>query len=207
MCFLVDASAVTRADGILWWGAKRYIGRLLETYERVMKEKAKTRMIPMPEKAQPELDDSSELDENGRAKYQSLIGCLRWVVTLGRFDIACAVMTMLRFHIAPRQGHLEMLGHIFGYLRKYPNGAIRFHVGIPPHETRFTPSSASWERSVYGEPFEEIPENAPPDKGKPVHQTSMFDANLVHCSVADWAAMGGSFFAPSSHGSDGYVRK
>jgi hypothetical protein len=56
----------------------------------------------------------------------SLIGSLQWVVTLGRFDIACAVMTMSRFRSALREGHLALLGNIFGYLRKYPDGAIRF---------------------------------------------------------------------------------
>jgi hypothetical protein len=103
-------------DGTLWWGAKRYIARCLETYERAMGEKPKPCNVPIPEKSQPELDDSDELDEKGRNVYQSLIGCLQWVVTLGRFDIACAVMTMSRFRVAPRKGHLALLGNVFGYL-------------------------------------------------------------------------------------------
>jgi hypothetical protein len=50
------------------------------------------------------------------------------VVTLGRFDIACAIMTMTmsQYRTAPRKEHLALLGHVFGYLRKYPDGAIRF---------------------------------------------------------------------------------
>jgi hypothetical protein len=180
-------------DGTLWWGAKRYIARCLETYERAMGAKPKPCNVPIPEKSQPELDDTDLLDENGRITYQSLIGCLQWVVTLGRFDIACAVMTMSRFHVAPRKGHLELLGHVFGYLRKYPDGAIRFHTSIPAHENRFTPSSASWERSVYGEPFEEVAEDTPEPKGKPVRQTVLFDANLEHCKVTGRSAMGGVF--------------
>jgi hypothetical protein len=111
-----------------------------ETYERIIGEKAKSRTIPIPEKTQPELDFTSELDANGRTRYQTLIGCLQWVVTLERFDIACAVMTMSRFRVLPHQGHHDLLEHVFGYLRKYPDGAIRFRVGIPP----------PWERSVYG---------------------------------------------------------
>jgi hypothetical protein len=111
------------------------------------------------------LDTTIELDEEGRTKYQSLIGCLQWVVTLGRFDVACALMTMSRFQVAPRKGHLELLGNIFGYLRKYPDGAIRFHVNIPPHEDRFTPVKADWDRTVYGKAFEELPYNMPKPKG------------------------------------------
>ena len=41
--------------------------------------------------------------------YQSLIGALQWCVTLGRFDIAVAVMTMPSFRAAPWNGHLECL--------------------------------------------------------------------------------------------------
>jgi hypothetical protein len=149
--------------------------------------------VPLLERRQPELDDMDELDEKGCSVYQSLIGCLQWVVTLGRFDIACAVMTMLQFRVAPRKGHLELLGNVFGYLQKYPDGAIRFHTDTPAHEDRFTPSSVLWERSVYGEPFEEIPEDALVPKGKPVRQTGFFDANLEHCKVTGRSAMGAAF--------------
>jgi hypothetical protein len=155
-----------------------------------MGEKATPRGFPMPEKSQPELEESSELDDEGQSKYQSLIGCLQWVVTLGRFDIAVAVMTMSRFRVAPRQGHLDLLGHIFGYLRKYLDGAIRFCTETPPHEEHFYPSKATWDRSVYGEPHEDIPENAPSPKGKTVRQSTMFDANLENCKVTGRSAMG-----------------
>ena len=46
----------------------------------------------------PELDLSPELDEDGIAKYQSLIGSLQWAVSLGRLDITTAVMTMSEEH-------------------------------------------------------------------------------------------------------------
>jgi Reverse transcriptase (RNA-dependent DNA polymerase) len=185
-------------DGTLYWGAKRYIARCIDTYERAIGEKPKTCTTPMPERAQPELDDSAKLDDAGKVKYQALIGCLQWVVTLGRFDIACAVMTMSRFRVEPHEGHLALLGNIFGYLRKYPDGAIRFHTDQQPHEARFTPSSADWERTVYGEPFEDIPDNAPVAKGKAVQQTTYVDANLIHCNVTGRAAMGAVFMAQNT---------
>ena len=96
-----------------------------------MGEKPKTRLVPMPKEAHPELDLSPLLDSAGQSKYQSLIGCLQWCVTLGRFDIAFCVMTMSRFRGCPRAQHLVWLGHIFGYLRKYPDGAICFRTHIP----------------------------------------------------------------------------
>jgi hypothetical protein len=192
MCSLVEVLDETK-KGLCGGGAKQYIARGLDTYERLIGTKPKPCNVPLPERTQPELDDTDELDDKGRSVYQSLIGCLQWVVTLGRFDIACAVMTMLQFRVAPRKGHLDLLGNVFGYLRKYPDGAIRFHTGTPSHDDQFTPCSVSWERSVYGEPFEEIPEDAPVPKGKPVQQTGFFDANLEHCKVTGRSAMGAVF--------------
>lgn len=170
-------------DGTLFWGAKGYIARSLKTYERVVGEPAKTTSSPLPERCYPEINTTSELDDNGRAKYQSLIGCLQWVVTLGHFDIACTVMTMSWFHVAPRVGHLELLGHIFRYLQKYLDGALRFHMDTPTHKHRFCPIKTNWDRSVYREPYEEIPDNAPVLMGQPVQQMMTFNANLEHCKV------------------------
>ena len=42
----------------------------------------------------PELDQSAELSQEDQTKYQSMIGALQWLISLGRFDIATAVMTL-----------------------------------------------------------------------------------------------------------------
>jgi hypothetical protein len=57
-------------------------------------------------KDHPELNTTPELDENGIKPYQSIIGALQWLVTLGRFDILTAVNTMSGYRIAPREGNL-----------------------------------------------------------------------------------------------------
>ena len=45
--------------------------------------------------------------------------------------------------------------------------------------------------TVYGSPQEEIDTNAPPPpKGKPVHLSSLFDANLMHDVVMGRSASG-----------------
>jgi hypothetical protein len=90
-------------------------------------------------KDHPELDTTPELDENGIKQYQSLIGALQWLVTLSRFYILIAVTTMPGYRIAPREGHLERLRQIIGYVKKHPNGAIRFRTNIPDHESYHTP--------------------------------------------------------------------
>ena len=42
----------------------------------------------------PELDESEFLDKEGTRIYQSLIGSAKWLVQLGRFNIAVHIMTL-----------------------------------------------------------------------------------------------------------------
>jgi hypothetical protein len=80
----------------------------------------------MAERDHQELDNSELLDSLGIKQYQSLIRALQWHVTLGRFDIHLGVATMSSFGIAPRQGHLDCLKQMCGYLKHTPTGATRF---------------------------------------------------------------------------------
>ena len=108
------------SDDVLCMSPKKYIKeRLIPTYEKMFGEKPKTRaMSPLEQNDHPKLDDSEFLDEEGIQQYQSLIGMLQWTISLGRYDIACAVMTMSSFCAAPRREHLERLKRICGYLVK-----------------------------------------------------------------------------------------
>ena len=54
-----------------------------------------------------------------------MIGQLQWQVTLGRFDILAHVMSISRFRLAPRIGHLEPLKRILGYLSKTKHYTIK----------------------------------------------------------------------------------
>jgi hypothetical protein len=59
----------------------------------------------------PELDLSDPLDPECSPFYQHLFGVMRWVVKLGRIDIATEV-SLLSSHLAyPRKGHLETALH------------------------------------------------------------------------------------------------
>ena len=76
---------------------------------------------PMRSTYWPKLDISPELSTEESSYYQSLIGVLRWIVELGRFDI-CLEVSMMSSHLAlPREGHLEQVFQIFAYLKKYHN--------------------------------------------------------------------------------------
>jgi hypothetical protein len=102
-----------------------------------------------------------------------MIGALQWTVTLGRFDILEANMTMSGFFVMPRQGHLDRLKRIYGFLKKHPNGAIRSGTEIPYREAIRMPENYDWEP-------EELPRNLPIPRGLPVRITTYEDANLMH---------------------------
>ena len=145
---------------------------------------------PLDKEDSPEPDTSELLPPEQVSMYQSLIGALQWCVTLGRFDILVSVMTMSSFRTAPKEGHLERLKRIFGYLRKYPEGAIRLRTGIPTNEQLFSLPDYDWIYSVYGNCSEEFDPNHPVPLGKTVRMSTLVDANLMHCKVTGKSATG-----------------
>jgi hypothetical protein len=64
----------------------------------------------------PELDTSELCDTDQIANYQSMIDALQWIITIGRFDINTAVMTMSELRMDTRIGHMNRLRKIYGYL-------------------------------------------------------------------------------------------
>lgn len=163
---------------------------MLLNYEVMFGTKPKEYSSPMIEKDHPELDNTPELDEDGIKQYQSLIGALQWLVTLGRFEILVSVTTMSGYRIAPREGHLERLKRVFGYIKKNPDGAIRFRTNIPNHESQGTPTKFDWCSTVYGNTEEELPPDMPTPKGKAVRTTTYEDANLYHDLVTGRSVTG-----------------
>jgi len=91
--------------------------------------------------------------------------------------------SMSRFRCAPRVGHLHVLKGIYGYLKQNPDGAVRFRVGVPDHESVGQPVTHDWQYSVYGDVSEELPFDMPHARGAAVRLTSYKDANLMHDMV------------------------
>ena len=174
------------------YGAKTYCKRLVESYKQLFGELPQERHAPQEKGDQPELDETPEMGPSGIAQYQSLIGAMQWLVTLNRFDIAQAIMSLSRFRTAPRIGHMERLKQVVGYLRKRAHFAIRFRTEIPDHESTFgdEPIRYNWMETVYGCPQEEIADHFPTPKGKKVRTTSFCDANLMHDVVTGRSASG-----------------
>jgi hypothetical protein len=94
-------------------------------------------------------------------KFQSMIGALQWVIQIRRFDINTAVMTLSSFRANPRLGHLNRCKHIYGYLYKMRNTAIRIRVDEPDYSALPT-KVYDWEQSIYAGTEELISEDNPP---------------------------------------------
>ena len=182
-------------DGTLYYGPRRYIDKILDTYKRNFGTEPHNKNSPMVQNDHPEIDDSDFLGPEDIKLYQSMIGALQWCISLGRFEILPAVMTMGRFRICPRQGHMERLKRIYGFLRKYKHGAIRIRTGLPDDivETE-NEWDNDWLYTVYGEVKELLPPDAPEPLGKPVRITTFEDANLYHDLLTGRAVTGALHF-------------
>ena len=165
---------------------------MLDNYKRMFNELPTKTKCPIEKGDHPELDDSEFLDAKGIKLYQSMVGALQWAVTLGRLDIACAVMWMSRFRAAPRAGHLQRLHRMYGYLRHAPDAAIRFRTHVPDNERLYPEPSEQhdWTRTPYGVHPEEFPDYAPLPKGNTVRHSCFVDANLMACQVTGKSVTG-----------------
>ena len=81
-------------DGTLAADPRRYVNKILESYERMFKEKPRKSRPPLEGGDHPELDTSELCDEHQTKQFQTLIGQLKWLISLGRFDIAVHVMSL-----------------------------------------------------------------------------------------------------------------
>ena len=73
----------------------------------MFKEKPRKSRPPLEGGDHPELHTSELCDEHQTKQFQTLIGQLQWLISLGRFDIAVHVMSLSRFRAQPRKGHLD----------------------------------------------------------------------------------------------------
>ena len=150
----------------------------MSAYERMFGNTHEKSKVPMTPGDHPEMDDSPLLNSDGIKQFQSMIGMLQWAVSIGRFDIHCAVMTMGSFRAMPREGHLKILKKIFAYLNQHKEAFITFNTEIPDYK-KFKIESFDW-YNVYEDSTEELPPDMPNALGKPERINTFVDANLMH---------------------------
>jgi hypothetical protein len=111
-------------DNTLCISPTKYIDKLVKNYEKTFGMKPNMSVMSPLEKGDHQELETSELCTTEQiAQYQSVIGALQWIVTIGCFDIH-TVMTMSGCHMAPRVGHLNRLRCIYGYLLKMKHASI-----------------------------------------------------------------------------------
>ena len=136
----------------------KYIEKVIANYSKLFNEEKLQKRVKLPLKPgdHPKLDDSELLHADGIQKYQSIIGLLQWAISLGRFDIATAVMTL--------SGFCAM---------------IRFHTNQPDFSD-VESFEYEWE-NIYCPVSEGLPHDTPEPLGRHVTLSHYVGANLMHC--------------------------
>ena len=187
--FHLGCDFVRDDDGKLCYQPKKYIEKMVDNYERIFGEKPRKYKSPLEKGDHPELDMSPLLKGDEVKIYQSLIGALQWVIQIGRWDITTAVMTMSRFRALPRQGHLDRVKRIHGYLFLYKGGMNKIDTTMPDF-SHIPEKVYDWEQTCYRGATEDIDPDAPPPLGKPIMTTTYVDANLYHDLISGKAVSG-----------------
>ena len=166
-------------DGTLVAQPKKYISKILDSFHQMFPGESLPQVkSPLDKNDHPELDNSELASDDLITKFMCMVGQLQWAVTLGRYDILAHVMSMARFRLAPKVGHIERMKRIYGYLSRTKHYALRFRTAEPNY-MHLPDLEYDWSR-IYGGVLEEIPKDAPEPLGKSVTTSTFLDANLLH---------------------------
>ena len=112
-------------NGIYTWGLSpsKYVNQAVKNCQTHLTEKLNDRYKILTRADNPfpmgyciDTDVSKPLDDECSSFFQHLIGVMRWMVELGRIDIAVEVSLLSSYLACPREGHLEAAIHVMGYL-------------------------------------------------------------------------------------------
>jgi hypothetical protein len=126
-------------DGTLAWGAtKTCCERVVNQCESIFGSPPKEHTSPIDEDDHPELDITAKANSEEIKQCQTLIGCFQWTISLGRYDVFCAAMSMGRFRSSPKTGHLQRLKRICGRLKNILKAPFAFG---PKSQIALTPNT------------------------------------------------------------------
>ena len=164
------------------WMSRTYINNIATKLEKNMDMQLRTYGSPLDENDHPELDDTDFLAGDMVQKYQMLLGCAQWAVTLGRFDVQYATNTLARYGAKPREGHFRRMLRVFGYLKSHNRTRIQMDPRDPDYNG-ITFVDNDW-AGLYADAEEDLDPNAPePIVGKELQITIYVDA--THASDLD----------------------
>jgi hypothetical protein len=102
-------------------------------------------------------------------------------VNFGRLYILVVMSMLSRYLANPREGHLQQVFHIFGYLTKHERSTLVFDDTEPSFDPKCF-HKCTW-RKFYPDAEEAIPPNLPKPRGKEVPTTCFVDANHAGCCI------------------------
>ena len=171
-------------NGITCWTitSQDYVKAAVKNVEEATKNTSRsipTKHIetPMSTTYVPELDVTEELSDKDTTFYQELIGVLRWATEIGRVDILLEVSLLSQYQANPREGHLEQLLHIFGFLRKYPKLTLYLSPELPNMDYGDFRTKKEDFAEIYQDAEEPMPHRMPQSRGRSVTTTAYVDAS------------------------------
>ncbi len=111
--------------------------------------------------------------------YQELIGILRWATELGRADILQAVSILSQYQSSPREGHLNELLYIFGYLKKRPKVSLFMDTTLPHIDYGEFKTNPQDFAEYYQDVHDHLPHDMPSPRGASVSITAFVDASFA----------------------------
>ena len=173
------------ADKHYWaLSSAQYVKEAIKNIE--MHLKTKDRKLypvhqPMHSEYSPELDVTPFLDDDETNFYQSQVSILRWMVELGRLDLYVYVALLSSYLCQPRQGHLEAVYYLYGYLKAHDRSTMVFDSNYINWKEEDFPAY-DW-TDFYPNVIEERPSNAPEPRGMPVQINMFVDASHARNKV------------------------
>ena len=123
------------------------------------------------------LDVTEELSEQDTTFFQELIGVLRWATEIGRVDILLEVSLLSQYQANPREGHLEQLLHIFGYLHRHAKVTLYLSPELPMIDYGEFRTNKDDFAEIYRDAEEAMPHRMPVPRGRNVTTTAYVDAS------------------------------
>ena len=176
-----ELSKMDNVHGDSCWAmsSDKYCAAMVKNVEESLEKKGLRLPSKCPSPLQhgykPETDATAELKADGVQWYQEMIGSLRWAVEIGRVDVLLEVSLMSKHLALPREGHLEQVLHIMGYVKSHKKMRILFDSSYPKvNEGWF--KEYDW-YDFYRDAKEAIPPNMPEARGNDVIISCFVDAN------------------------------
>ena len=176
-----DLSSMDNEHGFECWAmsSDKYCAAMIKNVEERLEKKG----LRLPSKCvsptthgyRPEMDCTAELKADGLQWYQEMIGSLHWAVEIGRVDILLETAILSKHLALPREGHLEQVLHIMGYLKSHKKLRLMFDCSQPKVDDRWF-TTYDW-FDFYRGAKEAIPPNMPEPRGLGVLITCFVDAN------------------------------